>query len=135
MKSKIFSILLLLSLSVGCVSLNSVSLTAIPEKRTQKVSVEKGKVIILGFNFSNDFVDDAVEDLRQQCPNGKITGLLTKDENINYFLFFVWKKRVTATGYCIPGSVAVNKTSKSKRKTASDGTEPEETETTSEGAL
>ena len=94
----------------GCASINSLSLTPIPADR---------KVIILGFNFDNDFVDGMVDDLRRQCPNVKVTGILTKDENINYFLYLVWKKQVTATGYCVTTGTA--KADKPKaRGTASD---------------
>ncbi len=85
----------------ACVSLNSVSLTPIPPERNNRVSVERDKFIFLGFSFDNDFVDGAVEDLKAQCPNGKVTGLLTKDENINYFLYIFWKKRISAQGYCV----------------------------------
>ncbi len=106
----------------ACVSLNSVSLTPIPSERKHQVRTEKGKVIFLGFNFDNDFVEDAIEDLKRQCPNGKVTGLLTKDENIMYFLFFVWKKQVTATGYCLPHTTAMN-TMKSKTRGAASADE------------
>lgn len=95
------TVIILMMGSVGCASLVSVSLTPIPAQRDHQVQVEKSKVIVLGFNFDNDFVDQMVTDLKQQCPNGKVTGILTKDEAIDYFLFFVWKRRVTATGYCL----------------------------------
>lgn len=97
------SVLLLVSILclTHCASINSLSLTPIPQDRKSHVKTEKSKVIILGFNFDNDFVDEVVDDLKRQCPNGKVSGLLTKDENINYFLYFVWKKQITATGYCI----------------------------------
>ncbi len=102
----------------SCASINSLSLTPIPPERTHQVRTEKSKMIFLGFNFDNDFVDSAVDDLKTQCPNGKVSGLLTKDENINYFLYFVWKKQITATGFCVPNSTAsVNK--KKPRGTAS----------------
>ncbi len=97
---KITIIALVLSLFSGCVSLNSVSLTSIPPNRNNQIQVEKSKFIFLGFNFDNDFVDTAVDELKQQCPNGKITGVLTKDENVAYFLFFFWKKNLKVTGYC-----------------------------------
>lgn len=89
---------------LGCASINSLSLTPIPAERKNPVQAERSKIIILGFNFDNDFVDDVVDELKQQCPKGKVTGLLTKDENIFYFMFFVWKKHITATGYCVPPS-------------------------------
>ncbi len=87
--------------SAGCASINSLSLTPIPVNRSNKVEVIKSKVIILGFNFDNDFVDQINDELKAKCPNGKISGILTKDEDINYFLYFVWKKQVSVTGYCV----------------------------------
>jgi hypothetical protein len=93
--------LLILVFISGCASINSVSLTPIPADRRNTVKAEKSKTIFFAFNFDNDFVDEVVSDLKRQCPNGKVTGLLTKDENINYFLYIVWKKQITATGYCV----------------------------------
>jgi hypothetical protein len=84
----------------GCASINSVSLTSIPSSKEREVKTSASRVIFLGFNFNNDYVDDMVENLQRQCPNGKISGILTKDESINYFLFFVRERRVTARGYC-----------------------------------
>lgn len=98
----------------GCASVNSVSLTPIPADRRSPVKVEVSKVIFLGFNFDNDFVDQVVSDLRKQCPKGKVTGILTKDENINYFLYFVWKKQITATGYCVDMGAATAAKGKSR---------------------
>lgn len=110
----------------GCASLNSVSLTPIPAGRGSPVKVEKSKIIILGLNFDNDFVNEAEDDLKRQCPNGKVTGLLTKDENINYFLYLVYSKRLTATGYCVAnGKVSGPRTTKG-RGTASTPEQSEE---------
>ena len=100
----------------GCASLNSVSLTSVPAHRTHPVKTERSKWIVLGLNFDNDFVDDAVEDLKRQCPNGRVTGILTKDEVIAYVLF--WKRSVTATGYCLARSAG--QSAKSSRKSASE---------------
>lgn len=111
------SILFLLSSMIfaGCVSLQSVSQSSIPAKKGREITAQAGKVIILGFNFDNDYVDAVSEDLKRQCPQGKISGILTKDEAIHYFLFFVWKRQVTATGYCESYAMA--------RKTANDASE------------
>lgn len=103
----------------SCASVNSVSLTPIPAERKNQVSSQKSKMIFLAFNFDNDFVDGIVADLQSQCPNGKVTGILTKDEDIYYFLFFLWKKQVTATGYCITNKQADAGNSNQKRKTSS----------------
>ena len=106
MKTQVVLFFMSLLMLSSCASVNSVSLTPIPADRKSQVKVDKSKVIILGFNFDNDFIDDAIDDLKRQCPNGKVSGLLTKDETINYFLFFVWKKQITATGYCVSNSAA-----------------------------
>ncbi len=96
--------LLILSLAtsglMGCASINSVSMTSVPAKRTKEIRAERSKLIFLGFNFDNDFVNEMTEDLKAQCPNGQVQGILTKDETILYFLFFVYSRRVVATGYC-----------------------------------
>ena len=85
----------------GCVSLRSVSQTQIPRQRTQHVSAESSKWIFFGFNFDNDYVDVVRKELRSQCPRGKVTGILTKDENINYFIGLVMKRRIEARGFCV----------------------------------
>lgn len=104
------TIIILLCLNlISCASVNSVSLSSIPANREKEVRTEASRTIILGFNFNNDYVDEMAEDLKRQCPNGVVKGILTKDEVINYFLFFVWARKVSATGYCL----------QSTRKTAS----------------
>jgi hypothetical protein len=82
----------------GCAIVQSVSLTPIPVQRSNPVRAQVSKTIILGFNFDNDFIDPLVDDLKQQCPNGIVSGILTKDETISYV--FVFTKKVTATGFC-----------------------------------
>lgn len=98
---KSISALVLSLLFVGCASVNSVSLSSIPANKGKEIHSEASKTIILGFNFNNDYVDDMAEDLKRQCPNGIVKGILTKDEVIDYFLFIVWARKVTASGYCI----------------------------------
>lgn len=100
---KLLSLMGTLFLLSGCVSLNTVSLTSLPSERQKMIEAKVEKTIILGFNFDNDFVDELPQKLKSQCPNGQIQGVLTKDENINYFLFFVWKKSVSAQAYCVMG--------------------------------
>jgi hypothetical protein len=127
--SKLVILSLFIFLS-GCASLNSLSLTSIPTERTTPVKSQASKLIFLAFNFDNDFINSMVSDLKRQCPSGKITGLLTKDENIAYFGYFVWKKQITATGYCVGSTAAVHMRSNS-RGTASELSEP----TTSENGI
>ena len=114
-----------LTLFQSCVSLNSVSLTSIPAQKSNPVKVEKSKLILLGFNFDNDFINDTVVDLKSQCPNGKISGVLTKDENVNYFFYFIWQKRITVSGYCLKNANTKNTNSKTNRSTSSISEETE----------
>lgn len=108
MRSLIYTALVSLFIFSGCTHLQSVSTTSIPAQRGRKVQADSDKIIFLGFNFSNDYVDSIVKDLAKQCPNGKVEGLLTKQEDVNYFLYIVWKSRVSASGYCTTGTVAAN---------------------------
>ncbi len=92
---KLFVALLLVN---GCTHINSVSLTPIPSQRSQPVRAEVSRTIFLGFNFDNDYIDPLVDDLKRQCPNGVVSGILTKDQTTSYLIVFT--KRVIATGYC-----------------------------------
>jgi len=95
--------LIVSTILVSCVSLQSVSLTQVPAAREKVVSAEASKFLFLGIAFDNDFVDDVTRDLKAKCPDGKISGILTKDEAVNYFLFIFTRRRVSATGYCLQG--------------------------------
>lgn len=110
---------LCLSFLAGCASVNSVSLTPIPRQRSNRVQAEVTKTIFLAFNFDNDYVDGLVEDLKRQCPNGVVSGILTKDETISYILVF--KKRVVATGFCNSAQAAANPTPDQRKRRPSSG--------------
>lgn len=114
-QTKWFGLFFGLALS-GCASVQSVSLTPIPPQRNNVVRSQVEKTIFLAFNFDNDFVDPLVSDLKRQCPEGVVSGVLTKHEVISYFLVF--KERITATGFCSKGS-AVSQ-APLKRRTASE---------------
>lgn len=105
----------------GCAHVDSVSLTPIPTKRANQVKAEAEKTVFLAFNFDNDFVNAIVEDLKRQCPNGVVSGILTKQETIAYVIVF--KHKVTATGYC--NSTIAKRTSGSKRVPSSEETAEE----------
>ena len=106
MKNTILTILFLGLCS--CASVVSVSLTPIPAERSRPVSAEVSKFIILGFNFNNDFVDEVVENLKEKCPNGVVSGILTKDELISYFLAHT--RKITAKGFCHKTGTSVSMT-------------------------
>lgn len=98
---KLFIAATLILATAGCTHLQSVSTSSIPAKRGNKVSAQKSKMMFLLLNFSNDYVNDMAEDLANQCPNGKIQGLLTKLETVTYFPILVHEYRVNAEGYCV----------------------------------
>lgn len=85
----------------GCASLNSVSLTPVPADRKQMIQEEVHDWVILGIAFDNDFAEGIRSKLREKCPNGKVSGILTKYES--YFYVFFAKRVVTATAYCESG--------------------------------
>lgn len=101
----------------ACASVNSVSLTPIPSQRGKTVRASVSKTVILGLTFDNDFINPLVDDLKRQCPNGMVSGILTKDETIHYL--FVYTHRVTASGYCNAG-LAKNQAAPTRSKASED---------------
>jgi hypothetical protein len=91
---------ILIALCTGCASLQSVSVTNIPSERSRPVEAPADNVAFLGLHFDNDFADDLPDELRAQCPNGKVTGIYSKYESTWYVL--VQNRSVTAKGYCVP---------------------------------
>jgi len=85
----------------SCVSLQSVSMTQIPSDRDDKVSASADQFLFLNIAFDNDFVNDVNKQLLERCKGGRITGILTKHEYINYFLHIFARRRVTADGFCL----------------------------------
>lgn len=125
MKKQLLTLITLLSLFLlnSCTSLNTVSLTSIPQQRNHPVKAEVSKFIFLAFTFDNDFVDELNSDLKRQCPNGMISGILTKDEVVNYFLYIFWTHRVKAEGYCVTAQNASTNAEKNPRKPSNEGHE------------
>ncbi|MEN9810694.1 MAG: hypothetical protein RLZZ488_2261 [Pseudomonadota bacterium] len=97
-RSGIIGLSLLTQLAAGCASLRSVSVTSIPQNRSEQVKANVSKWVVLGLNFNNDYVDQLTEQLRSKC-NGKVTGILTKYESTLYFI--ATKDEITATGFCL----------------------------------
>jgi hypothetical protein len=83
----------------ACTSLQSVSVTQIPSDRSHPVRAEVSNTALFGIHFDNDFVDDLQSRLLEQCPRGKVTGILTKHESTLYVI--VATRTVVATGYCV----------------------------------
>jgi hypothetical protein len=91
--------LLALPLLAACTSLQSVSVTQVPSDRSRPVRAEVSSTALFGIHFDNDFVDELRDDLIRQCPNGKVTGILTKHQSTLYVI--VSTRKVIATGYCV----------------------------------
>jgi len=94
----------LLPVLSGCTSLQSVSVTQVPVDRSRPLRAEVTNTALLGIHFDNDFLDDLMPQLLRQCPRGRLTGLLTKQESSLYVI--VATRRVIATGFCVYDSQA-----------------------------
>jgi hypothetical protein len=92
---------LLFCASGGCASLESVSVTNIPRERGRPVQASADNPAFLGIHFSNGFADELPDELRRQCPRGKVTGIYSKYESTWYVL--VQNRSVTVKGYCVTG--------------------------------
>lgn len=92
---------LLLTAGTGCASLQSVSVTNIPRERGRPVEASADNPAFLGLHFDNDFADELPDELRKQCPDGKVTGIYAKYESTWYVL--VQNRSVTVHGYCVKG--------------------------------
>ncbi len=114
----------------GCVSINSVSLTPIPSQRSNVVKAEVSKTIFLAFNFDNDYVNPLVDQLKTQCPNGIVSGILTKDETTSYLIVFT--KHITATGFCSSARTASSANPRHRRPSSDT---PDANETSRENEL
>ena len=105
---RIFASLLFLGLTPACTSLQSVSVTQVPIDRSRPVKAEVSNTALFGIHFDNDFLEPLQAELMRQCPHGKVTGILTKQESSLYVV--VQTRRVIATGYCVydvtPGAEA-----------------------------
>ncbi len=84
----------------ACVSVKSVSLTSVPTERQNVIQAEGSRFLFFGLSFSSKFIDQAIDELSSKCPNGKVEGVLTKHENVNYFLGLFVTERVIAKGFC-----------------------------------
>ena len=94
-----FILLSILGVSLsGCVSLASLSLTQVPADRNNLIISTAHDWVFMGFVTQNDFADQAVNNLQEQCRHGQLTGIFTKYQITIYFLLF--KREVVVSGYC-----------------------------------
>lgn len=86
----------------ACASLHSISVTEVPRERDQPVFAKRNNIAFFGIHFDNSFADELRQDLAEQCPHGRVTGILTKYEI--YWYLFVQRRQVSARGFCVDGS-------------------------------
>ena len=87
--------------AVGCTHLHSLSVTTIPDDRSRPVEATGERIVVLGINPNNDYADEVVSDLAQQCPDGRVSGVMTRYERALVVPIFAYAHRVRATGYCL----------------------------------
>ncbi len=63
------------------------------------VKSEASKKIILGFAFDTQYVDQAYTDLKNQCPNGTVSGI--SSQYLTSHGFFSWTDKIIMQGLCI----------------------------------
>ena len=90
-------------LLIGCVTVDSVSISQIPEKsqRRQKIVSESSSPIIFLIPFGSDYVERAHEEFLSKCPKGAIEGVVSKHENTRYFGSLVSSASLRLQGYCV----------------------------------
>ena len=86
---------------VGCTHLRSMSVTTIPADRSQPVEAVVERVIFFGINADNDYVEVLLQQLAEQCPKGKVSGLLTRTERSLVVPLIAHAITVRAQGYCV----------------------------------
>ena len=97
---KLFLLVSLLAL-VSCAQVRSVSQTSIPVKRNKVVKAEVTNNIFFLFNFSTNYLNTLTDQLRNNCPKGRVEGILTKDVMITYFPIIFHREHITAEGLCV----------------------------------
>ena len=95
--------MILISLLMGCVYLQSVSLTQLPVERENVVQASADSPLqFFGIGFTKTlFLDEVIATLRKQCPGGRVEGVPSKHERIDY-LPGIYRYRVSARGFCNP---------------------------------
>ncbi len=99
---------LILALAVGgCASVHSAYMTnlSVPAEQGKQVAATAAKTVVLGFNFTNDYVFEAREALLDACPGGRVTGVLSTYET---FFYLLWTRHeVRVEGVCVAAGAAL----------------------------
>lgn len=99
---KLLSLATLLAVAFGCTSVQSLSVSQIPERgeRKNRIKASASRPIIFLIPFGTSHLDEAHERLAEQCPRGQIEGVLSKSQISDYFLTLVLVHKVELEGYC-----------------------------------
>ena len=79
--------------------MSSVSVSNYPANKTRKVEAEAEVFFWFWLNFDNKYVDTLDDQLKQQCPSGKIEGITTRHEW--YWYAIAYKMKIISRGYCV----------------------------------
>jgi hypothetical protein len=82
--------------SVHLVQANDFNNTA--SEKTKTIESQSEQFVILGFVTQTNYVDKALENLKSQCPNGEIKGLVTRYSTS--LGFFSWTNKLIIKGLC-----------------------------------
>ena len=78
----------------------------LPAASIQSGRIVKGSAeqfVILGITSETNYVNQAVQKIMNECPNGRITALTTQ---ISTSLgFFSWTNKALIQGLCLPGKI------------------------------
>ena len=101
---------------VGCMTVRSVSVSQLPESslRQSVVTAQTSSPVIFGIPFNTDYLDEVRADFVSRCKDGAIEGVISKHEDVNYFIGLVVVQKVNLQGYCVRKVASVS--AKTKRK-------------------
>jgi hypothetical protein len=87
----------------ACTTVESISISQMPEQDERKATVEAhaSTPIIFAIPFGTGYIDTARDELLGRCASGAIEGVLTKFQTTNYFLGLVESQQVSMSGYCV----------------------------------
>lgn len=106
---------------IACQSVNSITVSQIPELSARKnpVEVSKNAVTILLIPFGISYIDEAKGALLSACPRGQIEGLMCKYQTTTYVPILVSTSEVVMKGYCVEGEKSKKNNKKSTRSVRS----------------
>jgi hypothetical protein len=67
-------------------------------KSGKMISVETEQVVVMGFMFDTNYVNQAHEQMIAKCPKGTIKNIMTRSSTSH--AFFHWKNKIYMEGRC-----------------------------------